>query len=377
MTSKSGSQQPTDTDVGPVLCDTCQNPVLKPDQTASNLTFDQRWTRFTDAWHLSPSMWPVGYLISSSYSPLRVEQQHPGRQWRDAFEDLLALESRGEMIDPESRKEENEAFRNFIWGNTSALIDSTNKANREISTYISWAQHKDRPEANRKTLNEKIQRLKEIAQKRHSFAQAARAKTEAYKNWSASKHKPRGHWISSLITTGALTGWSTSFQDSAHGVVVDFRHEDDTNPAGSDGIVISELELLEVFEQGKPLFVGSPPPPLYKIPFPSAHAKDEFEREHLCDGIHKPPTKKPMLRSPDPDRPYFSYQTTHVERVTLPNGKKGTKVTLKNVLTNGEIEEQVIVQNPGKVLLEVFKAREAVADRMRSFLSPNEASRNG
>ncbi|MCJ1367434.1 hypothetical protein MMC16_006567 [Acarospora aff. strigata] len=41
--------------------------------------------------------WPVGYLIFSPYSPLRLEQQERfrdyGSRWRDAFEDLIAVQA--------------------------------------------------------------------------------------------------------------------------------------------------------------------------------------------------------------------------------------------------------------------------------------------
>ena len=57
-------------------------------------------------------MWPVDYILNSAYYPLRVENQLPGCRWRDAFEDLLALESKSEMISWESRvREQHMAFR--------------------------------------------------------------------------------------------------------------------------------------------------------------------------------------------------------------------------------------------------------------------------
>ena len=44
-----------------------------------------------------PAAWPLGYLIFSPYSPLRLEQQErlrrDGSSWRDAFEDLLAVQA--------------------------------------------------------------------------------------------------------------------------------------------------------------------------------------------------------------------------------------------------------------------------------------------
>lgn len=57
-----------------------------------------------------PPAWPLRYLITSPYSPLRLEQHEPfrdyGARWRNAFEDLIALE-RGQDL-PE-RSSENTA----------------------------------------------------------------------------------------------------------------------------------------------------------------------------------------------------------------------------------------------------------------------------
>lgn len=71
-----------------------------------------------------------------------------------------------------------------------------------------------------------------------------------------------------------------------------------------------------------------------------------------------------------PERPCFWSQTTTAERITLPDGRMVTKVVMKNYLTNGDVEEKVIVQEPGKVLQEVEKARALIQDRMFGFDQP-------
>lgn len=40
-------------------------------------------------------MGPLGYILHSQYSPFRLETEYPSRNWRDAFEDLLALDLGG------------------------------------------------------------------------------------------------------------------------------------------------------------------------------------------------------------------------------------------------------------------------------------------
>lgn len=53
-----------------------------------------------------PRMWPLGYILGSPYSPLHLERQIPNLNWRDRFEDLLALESGEKMISAVSRQKE-------------------------------------------------------------------------------------------------------------------------------------------------------------------------------------------------------------------------------------------------------------------------------
>ena len=113
-----------------VLCDNCKNPVVESGSYAnneSNLSWEERWSRMTRDYHLSPRMWPFGYLIESSYSPLRLEREHPERNWRDAVEDLLAPESRGKLISHESRQEENAAAAKIGWDRASFCISRLNK----------------------------------------------------------------------------------------------------------------------------------------------------------------------------------------------------------------------------------------------------------
>ena len=57
----------------------------------------------------APSLWPVIYAAISPYSPLRLEHQAPfrleGNKWRNAFEDLLALQSGHSMVKKTDRRE--------------------------------------------------------------------------------------------------------------------------------------------------------------------------------------------------------------------------------------------------------------------------------
>ena len=54
------------------------------------------------------NLWPIAYIASSSYSPLRLERTSPlseqGNKWRNAFEDLIALRDGKPMLDDDSRR---------------------------------------------------------------------------------------------------------------------------------------------------------------------------------------------------------------------------------------------------------------------------------
>lgn len=66
--------------------------------------------------HLEPStdgngavsFWPMAYITSSSYSPLRLEHISPfsehSNKWRNAFEDLMALRGGKPMLEDDSRR---------------------------------------------------------------------------------------------------------------------------------------------------------------------------------------------------------------------------------------------------------------------------------
>ena len=81
-------------------------------------------------------MWPVDYPPNSVYSPLRVEQQLHKQHWRDAFEDLLALESDGERISLESRRIETEMAHKILYGKVSDMICMMNREFRDIEFLI-------------------------------------------------------------------------------------------------------------------------------------------------------------------------------------------------------------------------------------------------
>ena len=378
MASPSDTGQPTGPDPGSVLCDKCKKSVLEPSQNAEYIPVSDRIRQIWRDWRLSPQMWPVGYLIESSYSPFRVEQELPNRNWRNAFEDLLALESGGEMISDESRKQEKAVAARLNWERASHCIETLNKLNaRDAPTWtLAQTALNNAKSSGHQTdlaiiswLDMKINAAREMAQHRVAIAESFKVREETRREWSASRHKDRGQWMASLITSGALTGWSSTLEDSEHGDLIRLKNEA-ADPERSDGINFTEFELHELFEEGKPLEDGLPGPPLYQVSHRSPAVQvddDPFVDEN--NSPHPPPDE-PLIMSRIPERPYFFSQNTTAERITLPNGKTATRVVMKNYLTNGDVEEKVIVQEPGTVLQEVEKARALIQDRMYGFDQP-------
>ena len=377
MTYQSGSSQPPDQGSGSVLCDKCRSPVIESDQDVSNLSFAERLSRMGKQWRLSPRMWPVGYIIESPYSPLRIEQEIPGREWRDAFEDLLALETNGEMISTESRKEEKAASSRIGWERASHLIDKCNKLNENESVVLKLlrisrqAFEKQREHAALSFVDRKFEEFEANTQRRILFAQSIKAQEEAHRDLSASRQKDRGQWIASLTTSGAVRGWIAGFLDSAAGVNHFLQIGDHNDqPEEYDNIHFTEDESQKVFEEDKPISFGDPGPPMYELSSQLSGKVNESQDEYNADGTVKPPEDEPVRMSNMPERPYFAAQQTTTEHITLPNGKMANKVTVLNFLTNGELEEKVIVENPVKVLEEVERGRGFIVDRILGFDKP-------
>ena len=80
------------------VCSTCNSP------DTSNMTWGDGMKYFFSSFYATPRMWPIGYILDSHYSPLRLERRLPNRNWRDAFEDLLAVEAGRDIISDEGRK---------------------------------------------------------------------------------------------------------------------------------------------------------------------------------------------------------------------------------------------------------------------------------
>ncbi len=353
--------------------------MLEPSQSTENVSYTSRMQQAIQDWLLSPNMWPVGYIIGSPYSPFRVEQELPKRDWRDAFEDLLALESGSEMISHQSRKQEGIVAASLGWERASDCIQKLNKLNirdAQRFTLARTALNKAKSPEDQADpsiisgLERMMNEIREMTQRRIAIAETFKLREESRGKFSTGRTKDRGQWITSLITSGALIGWTSLLKDSAHGNYIVLESE--AEPQAS--VAFTERELGAHFEDDEPLDQESPGPPLYEVSnLPPAVQGDSqpFIVEHSSP---QSGAWLPLIMSRVPERPYFWAQKTTAERIALPDGTTATKVLMKNYLTNGDFEEKVMIQEPGKVLQEVEKARALIHDRMLGFDKPiNEA----
>ena len=374
MASPSGPGQPSGPDPGSVLCDKCKKCVLEPSQNTENASWD-RVSQVMKDYYLGPRSWPMGYIMASPYSPFRVEKELPKRDWRDAFEDLLALESGGEMISRESREQEKAVTVDLAWERARHCIKYVNKLNaRDTSGYnvfqtapnLAKSPGSQAQPSLVALINQQMELSRYMMQCRVEVAESFKAQAENSRALSASQCKDRGQWMASLITSGALSGWSSTLEDSEDGHLIRLR----TEAEDQHGIDFTERELYQHFDEGRPLMPGLPGPPWHEVSYePLAVADDDYQPE-LEDSPPLPEQEQRVLMSRTPDRPCFSHQTSAVERILLPNGNIATKVLMRTYLTNGDVEEKVLVQEPCKVLQEVDKAWNCISDRRFGFDKP-------
>ena len=97
-------------------------------------------------------MWPIGYLVGSPFSPLQLEHEIPERNWRDAFEDLIALETSGQMISRESREKEAEVAIRVARDEVHASITRSNELLARTSKHMSILQRSRKVAAGRNLL---------------------------------------------------------------------------------------------------------------------------------------------------------------------------------------------------------------------------------
>ena len=303
-------------------------------------------------------MWPVDYILKSPYSPLHIERQLPKRQWRDAFEDLLALESNGEMISLESRKQEREVANKITYGKASDLIYIGNRHLRNLARGRKRAlenREKAMLVGDMSEVSEADRYLSKISSVVDEIVKSSNAMTkgvETLKRFPASSFKMRGLWIASLVSSGVLPGWSSRIERGPRYIeqriwVGQMAHPP-MKPEESIGIAFTEKELRQRFGGTKSAKI--------KTPSEGADSRPASLRsDEVTINDNRDAGRSLSRFTPSPQSP--TAQTVTSERVLLPDGSTVNKVMLTNFFSNGSEEKIEIVQDAAKVLDEVERAR--------------------
>ena len=304
-------------------------------------------------------MGPIGYILGSPYSPLHLERDIPTKNWRDAFEDLLAMDLGGGMISDISRREEDAYAAKKRYDHTCEYISILNQLlqqNLQLEAMSSKTREATSKHHNRRgteIIDNILSKLKSSREGLLSQARNAHVTFEERRSSSASSLKPRGQWIASLITSGALPGWSSDTQISSKGIIVMHFGRRDAPPELAADVQVSELELKEVFEEGKPYRVskleGLPPQQLQSLRDGSLVVEDD-------------PNMKVSRLMTDFKASSSSIlmQITETEPVKLSDGCVSARVTIKNQLVDGRWVTKHFDREPGRVLEEVENARKAM-----------------
>ncbi|KAK0513899.1 hypothetical protein JMJ35_003621 [Cladonia borealis] len=328
-----------------------------------NLPLNARILHSFSTYLASPRMWPVGYIIGSPYSPLQLEIEIPERNWRDRFEDLIALETGGQMISNESREKEAEVFFRLLCQESHEAVLRVNEKLERYSKRISIYERAGNFAARRANLDMvssfetsahqtrmESQELFDSGQAIISELKKFEQLEEADKPKRSGPSMMKGHWIASLFSRGALPGWRSRLYDSHLGPYWSFDKGDE------DGISISDLELSQHFEQKMPLQFAKPAWSTESGGYPKVQKVTQFDPDELSIRGYAEP-KVPLLRHS------LCSQITSTERTKLPNGLFSTKVKIWNRFTDDREEEKHIIDDTGKVMEEVRKAIVAMTKR--------------
>ena len=317
-------------------------------------------------------MWPIGCLVGSPFSPLQLENEIPERNWRDAFEDLIALETCGQMIRLESREKEARAAVRLARQEVHSAITRSNEMLARNSKYMSILQ-RTRKLVARRNLTDWVSLIDNVALKERMRSQelidSSQSRiSELDKIEQAGKPKVSsdtmgmGHWIASLISSGALPAWESRLHDSSNGKLWSFNtriapHESTEQVDDSAGLDVTDRELAsKIFYRRVPLQLAHPVwstknggyPEFIRVP----NLIQDDESVISYTNIKLPPLRHSICS-----------QFTRVDRTRLPNGLFSTRVLIRNLFTDGRTEEKGIVDDAGKVLEEVKKATMAMENK--------------
>ncbi|KAL8712690.1 MAG: hypothetical protein Q9220_003222 [cf. Caloplaca sp. 1 TL-2023] len=346
-------------------CKSCGTP------DRSNMNWDDGAKDFFSTWFATKRMGPIGYILGSPYSPLRAELEIPSHNWRDAFEDLLAIDTGGQMIAEEDRKAEDAFAARNRYDIASQQICVTNahiKYNLEqereaLEIREDVVKNGKRSGYSPDTvpyMDETL--LPDLKIRREALThvgQKSQQKYEEEKDKSASSLKPRGQWIASLMTSGAMPGWGWNVSSTLDGPLVGYQRLNAPPPELAASIEITERELNWIFDQKQSPYFGGP---------------GYFPREHIQAlangslGTREPEAGEVISRRFRPGPSSILAQVVSTEAFKAADGsRRGMKVFIQNRLVNGTVVDRTYVRQPARVLEEVENARHSM-EEMRMCL---------
>ena len=304
---------------------------------------------------------PLGYILASPYSPLNLEEKYPNFNWRDSFEDLLALESGKNMISAVSRQNEALTASRVCNESVHDEISHFNQMLQRNQDYVDLLL-KMREFAVRKKDTRIITIIDDEAlpvqkQSAESFIAIGKSRIcdlKDLQNKPASSYKRRVPWITSLISSGAMLGWQSVVYDSADGWHADVYRDD----ASGDGHIFSERDLAWSFKKGSRLDFRAPTWSTYDGNYNNYYP----QIDQLCPYADDPDAEH-TYNTIDNLRPSILSQTTTVQQRKSWNGSIETRVMLKNCFTDGQEEEKMILNDASKVFEEVEKAQVSMKRR--------------
>ena len=376
-----------------VLCDRCRESVRGLKEDITDLPWTDAAQQLVSTQLARPQYWPIGYIFNNSYSPFNLEHEMPKHHWRDAFEDLLAVESGRGLISLEDRRRETEATDQLRFERTSNIITRLNHLLRKDAADLALLE-KTRDVA--KTRNdelvvsfcdEKAGTVNELMKMHIQLAEVTRDGFKAYNGITGSQSKGLGHWAASLITNGAMKGWWAAVSNSEGGELWHFekhRHKEGEDIIGSTS---TEGELHGLFVNKIPLSTEGPGPALDERPsgrltangsFPLDHDAinegNPFPRQYNDDGESEDSEglverlgRVELSRTPEYlttlTLPAVRYQSMEANNIKNFDGSIGTRVILRTWFMDGTSGKSEFTNDSTKVLQEVFKARHSIHDR--------------
>lgn len=319
---------------------------LAPDNPTYGIAVKQGVSAFL----MSPRMWPFGYILESSYSPLLVEEGLPGTHWRKAFEDLLALENGRDVMNEENRcmmrDVEKECFRNNLVDRLYTINEDTRIGNRLQALYGAGVGDPNFREAR---MSEVASMQDELQMKGQGIRARIQQLDSPSEKSSTEDYKSRLEWLTSLVSNTVVSGWQSTLGFGQDSLCMAIRKDEDEKAF----IGFSAEELNDRIDNNKNYGVDSEwkslqddPPPYPGIAY-GLEMEDMFQ---IMGSVVKAPRSLPSSRSLIRQVIRNDSSTSHTTQ------EKNFIVHLTNHFTDGSQETKKIDGNTRQVWREISNA---------------------